>query len=351
MRRETPDTSRCPRRHSRRRRGPKGSSSCCPGRTAARGRSTRPIDPSALALAYGRSALTSSPTVWKRRDRSFSRQRRMAASISTGTSGRSSRTGTGASAMMLARSPATVSARNGGRAVSTSCRQTPSDQMSVRKSTRLALRICSGDMYVGEPNVARVFRHVRVLRAGALHRLGDADVEDLHHPRAVRPAGEEHVGRLDVAVDDAERVRLGDARARLAEVVDGVGHREDPARLHELRQVLALEHLHDDVRRAGGEIGDVEHPHHVVALDAVGALGLEHEAVDGLVVGGGGRPEELDGDRVVEEEVAGGHDDAHAAGSEAALDEVLAGDDLADDRKPRLVRRLRCDRIVARRPG
>ena len=62
----------------------------------------------------------------------------------------------GGSAMTDASSPATLSAMNGSLPVRSSNSATPSDQMSLRASTFFELRICSGDMYVGEPKTACV---------------------------------------------------------------------------------------------------------------------------------------------------------------------------------------------------
>ena len=58
--------------------------------------------------------------------------------------------------MTEARRPATLSAMNGSLPVRSSNSATPSDHTSLRASTFLELRICSGDMYVGDPNTAWV---------------------------------------------------------------------------------------------------------------------------------------------------------------------------------------------------
>jgi hypothetical protein len=54
--------------------------------------------------------------------------------------------GAGAVFMMLTQSSGNDSPVNGGRPVKSSYKMAPSDQMSVRASTLLADRICSGDM-------------------------------------------------------------------------------------------------------------------------------------------------------------------------------------------------------------
>ena len=85
--------------------------------------------------------------------------------------------------------------------------------------------------------------------------LGDAEVEHLDAGRAVGARGEEEVGGLEVAVDDAERVRLGERLAGLQHVVDGLGRGEVAALLERPREVAALEVLHHDVRRRRSRAG------------------------------------------------------------------------------------------------
>ncbi len=91
-------------------------------------------------------------------------------------------------------------ARKGRRPVSISYRTTPSDHTSERASTRP--RDCSGAPYSSVPAVSPVFV------SGHVGHLGDAEVEHLGRPVLAH----EHVGRLEVAVDDAPRVGRGDAR-------------------------------------------------------------------------------------------------------------------------------------------
>ena len=67
----------------------------------------------------------------------------------------------------------------------------------------------------------------------------------------------------------------------------------------------------------------------VLALDPRGGPGLADEAADRLGVGERLGEQELEGDPLVELDVAGRDDDPHAAGAEHALDAVLAGDDVA----------------------
>ncbi len=77
---------------------------------------------------------------------------------------------------------------------------TPSDQMSVRASTVRAERICSGDMYEGEPSTAWV---LVISRSALPSTLEMPKSEHLDAGAAVVALGEEEVGGLEVAVDDA----------------------------------------------------------------------------------------------------------------------------------------------------
>ena len=140
-------------------------------------------------------------------------------------------------------------------------------------------------------------------------------------------------------MDDAERVRLGDRVARLQHAVDrrADGHRS--LRFDEVPEVAALEVLHDHVRRARVERPDVEDAGDVVALEPHGGARLAREPLDEPRVLQPRRQHELEGDLLVELQVRGRDDDAHAADAEDAVDAVLAGEHLAgrhgDTARPR----------------
>ena len=114
--------------------------------------------------------------------------------------------------------------------------------------------------------------------------LRDAEVEDLHARRAVGRLGDEEVLRLEVAMDDAELVRLADRLARLEEVVDGLVDRQRAPRAEDLREVAAGEVLHHDVRRAVRERADLEDADDVLALNRCGGAGLADETSGGAFV-------------------------------------------------------------------
>ena len=94
-------------------------------------------------------------------------------------------------------------------------------------------RHCSGAMYAGRPG-----------EAGRLaEEVGEAEVHHLHAARR----GEEDVGRLEVAVQEPRRVRVGERPRHLGPDVHRLGHGHRPAR-QAGRQRLAPQELEDEVR-------------------------------------------------------------------------------------------------------
>ncbi len=149
--------------------------------------------------------------------------------------------------------------------------------------------------------------------------------------RAVGAGHEEEVRGLEIAVDDVERVRLGERAARLV----GEGHGLLPGELAaalagERGDVGALQVLHHHEGRAVLQRVDVHHAHDVLAGEAErGARLAEHARGHGVVVEER-RVQHLDRDELVEAEVARLEHEAHAAAAEDALDRVFAREDAID---------------------
>ena len=160
--------------------------------------------------------------------------------------------------------------------------------------------------------------------SGAGHRRGGhvrhAEVHDLH--RAVFL--DEDVGGLDVAVDDARLVRVGEPSEHLHDHRHLALERHRRRLAHGLLEVLALQELHRDERRAVGVIAEVEDHHHV----RVGHLGdrprLALEADLQLRVVGDLGDHDLEGHVAVEHGVVGQVNLAHGALAEGTEDVVLA---------------------------
>ena len=147
-------------------------------------------------------------------------------------------------------------------------------------------------------------------------RLGQAEVGDLG--RAV--GRQQDVARLQVAVDDAQAVRLGDAVRQRLDQLDRLPRR--PGGAGELPvQAPAIDELQLEERQAVG-LAAVVDLHDVGVLQAGDGLRLGQEAAHGLVVGMGTRQDHLQDAGAFQEDLPGAVDDAHAAAAQLAQDLV-----------------------------
>ena len=169
----------------------------------------------------------------------------------------------------------------------------------------------------------------------SFEELRDAEVEELHEQRAVVAGREEDVGRLEVAVDDAGRVRLLEAARHL--VADHHAGRDVEAlvALEAALEILAGEVLHDHVEADPGVGADVEHVDDVLALDLPEREGLTTEASDDELALLHRLVDQLDRDLLAEIEMDRLADDAHAADAEHATHLVLPADGESDERAVR----------------
>ena len=173
-----------------------------PGRSprrAGRRRRGRPSRRTSAARAPGpRVAARSSASVAYRRSGSRASPRRTTRATSGGTAGLTARMSGGSSEMIFDRAAVGLSWKNGGPAGEqvVQRRRRPS-RRRTRTSTGSPL-ICSGEAYRDGPEERPGARSAGPSTA---ERLGQPEVADLDPAVGV----EEAVGRLDVAVDDAER--------------------------------------------------------------------------------------------------------------------------------------------------
>ena len=182
----------------------------------------------------------------------------------------------------------------------------------------------------------------------ARNGLGQAEVQHLHDVLAAAHLCQEQVRRLDVAMDDACLVRLGERIASLEDVAERLLDGER-ALAGDLRpEVHSREPLHHDERLAGLRHVDVEDLNGVAALQRSGCARLAGEAVDDLRLADVLGVDHLDRDVLAEIHVPRGEDAAHAARAELALDRVLAGQELLR-RRARLLLRLQHDDVAAAR--
>jgi hypothetical protein len=151
---------------------------------------------------------------------------------------------------------------------------------------------------------------------------GGAREAEVEHARAA-VAADEHVVRLEVAVDDAGVVGGGEAAARPEEQRDDVAPRARPGG-EPLLELDAVDELHRDPHAIAGR-PDVEHADDVGVREARERLGLALEAT----LGAGRRAvavrlHELDRDAAIELRIVGRVDDSHAARAELVEHDVAS---------------------------
>ena len=130
-------------------------------------------------------------------------------------------------------------------------------------------------------------------------------------------------------MDDAGGVGFGDRVARLQHVVDGLANGQCAAIREARHQVLALEVLHDDVRRLALEPPDIEDAYGVLAAQCARGLGLADEAGHGIAVVQHLGQHHLDRDAALELEVSCRKDVTHPARADHTLDAIFFSDDVA----------------------
>ena len=117
-------------------------------------------------------------------------------------------------------------------------------------------------------------------------------------------------------------VRRGERFANAASDVRGARDGQSLA-LQEIRKALALEPLHHDVRRAVGELAEVEHVDDVLVLDRRRRLRFVEEARHDFRVASQVRQEHLHRDAPPQPRVLGEIDRAHAAFADLAANDVV----------------------------
>ena len=155
---------------------------------------------------------------------------------------------------------------------------------------------------------------------GAIN-IGDARDTEVGQFHAALPV-DHHVGRLDVAVNNAVLVSDFQCVEQLAHHAHGIGQRELAVDIKVRFEFLAADELHHDV----GDIAfftEVEHLHDVGVVHARDGLRLAHESCRvffcGIRVERGGE-NGLDRDDAIEPRIAAFVDDAHRTLAENARD-------------------------------
>lgn len=151
--------------------------------------------------------------------------------------------------------------------------------------------------------------------------LGDAEVGEHDAP----VLGDQHVGRLHVAVQDALAVRRAQHVEDGEPDLGGPPRRQRAVLADRLGERLALDQLHDDPR-AVVLVDHVVDGHRAVVADPCDRLGLTQGARDQpallVLVDRGREPQFLDRDRAAERLVVGAPDRTHAASAEHLTEPV-----------------------------
>ena len=162
---------------------------------------------------------------------------------------------------------------------------------------------------------------------------GDAEVGHLQ-PRLVGldllVGRDEHVVRLDVAVDDPVAVGEAERLEQLLRVGDRRVDRKSAPRHDQLLEAAPLDHLHRDVVGALG-LAAVVDGDDVWMGKPGGRLRLAAEPFDEEVVLRVALVQDLDGDAATELLVLGEVDVGHAAGAELPQDPVAAVEECVDE--------------------
>ena len=211
---------------------------------------------------------------------------------------------------------------------------TPSDQMSLRPSTSLRRAHLLRRHVERRPDRHAGRRGGRRRRVRVGRDLRDAEVEHLEDALAGL-LGQEQVRRLEIAVNDAGGVRLGDCDASLQDEVDGALDGKGAVDAQLGLEVAASQELHDHVRPAALVGVHVEHLHDVRTADARARASFALESLDRIGQGEDLLPQELDRDALAQAQVLGLEDEAHASLAERTKQSVLAADDVAGGRDPR----------------
>ena len=237
----------------------------------------------------------------------------------------------------------TSSPSNARRPVSISYSTTPNAQTSARRSTALP-RACSGAMYAAVPRISPISVPCAVsvgefdgdprapLAAAGIDGLRQAEVQDLD--RAV--AADFDVGRLQVAVDDALLVRGFERVGDLPGDRERLRHRQGAAR-DERGEVVALNQLHDERRRAGSgrRALDAVDLRDVGMVECGERLRLAREPRYALAIAGHGLGKRLDGDVPVQLRIARAIHLTHAAF--AQLGDDFVGSNLLSNHAGRIM--------------
>ena len=155
-------------------------------------------------------------------------------------------------------------------------------------------------------------------------QLGEAEVEDLHHP----VAGDDQVRRLDVAMDDAAAVGLGEAKGDLRGDIQRLLDAQRPA-LDLAAQGLAVVERHGEIEAAVRRVSELQDGAEIGMVEAGRGARLLLEPLARPRIAGQLRGQEFEGDGAREPGVPSLVDHPHPATAEQ-LQDLEAVHPLAD---------------------
>src|SRR6185436_7854348 len=158
-----------------------------------------------------------------------------------------------------------------------------------------------------------------------------AEIHDLHEIAASPERLEDHVLRLEIAMNDAEVVRFAESGEDLAEDVDDASERERSLFVSNAREILPAQELHHEVRLAVVGPAEVEHGDRVRVIELARRACLRHEAERRVLVRKEVRVDDLDRHRAAERALLGPIDASHPADADEVEDVVPAGEGLTDE--------------------
>ena len=193
--------------------------------------------------------------------------------------------------------------------------------------------MASGAMYSGVPVIASLAADSTRFPPKFFTRPKSTHLDDIG---LVGSIGEDDVGRLDVAMDQAERVGLGESAADLGEDVDRARGLDGSVLIDEALEVQAVEILHDVIEGAVGRSPVVEDRDRVRVYEAARQL---HFALEAHQVGltRAILEQQLDRRRPTKHGVRGAIDDTHRAFTDLAFEHVLPEPARLADLRPETV--------------
>lgn len=156
--------------------------------------------------------------------------------------------------------------------------------------------------------------------------LRETEVEDLHGRRRTTSCLKKDVLRLEVSMNDSNRMRLGHGRRHLKREANRVIDSQPRMLLENVREIVTFEELHHEVGDVIRRHSEVVHTGHVLAFDVRPGPGFTRESRQHGFVGHPRVAEEFDRDAMPKTKVDGLVNDPHSTASDFGDDSILVID-------------------------